>query len=326
MTARARAGAAMSFQAPLYLLAALVVPLLTVAFFVARRRRRRYAVRFPAAVVLAGVRSPVLAWRRWVGPALLALAAVSAALAVARPEAVVAVPIERASVMLVTDTSGSMAATDVSPTRLDAVRGAVRSFLDDAPDSLLVGFQSYATGTQASVAPSTDRDEIRSALDALRAQGGTATGDALAAALDQLEARRGKDGRRAPAAIVLLSDGATTAGTDPLESAARARRLGIPVYTVALGTAAGVVTDERSGQSIPVPPDPATLRAISARSGVEAFEVADADALGSVYDELGSRIGTRQERREVSSAFAGGALVLLLGGLFGGVRWRARLP
>jgi hypothetical protein len=40
----------------------------------------------------------------------------------------------------------------------------------------------------------------------------------------------------------------------------------------------------------------------------------------------GSRIGTRQERREVSSAFAGGALVLLFGGLYGGVRWRARLP
>ena len=316
----------MSFQEPLYLLALLVVPLLAAAFALVRRRRRRYAVRFPAAVVLAGVRSPLPAWRRWIGPGLLALAAIAAALAVARPETVVAVPIERASVMLVTDTSGSMAATDVAPTRLDAVRGAVRGFLGDAPESLLVGFQSYATGTQASVAPSTSRGEIRATLDALQAQGGTATGDALAAALDQLEARRGKDGRRAPAAIVLLSDGATTAGADPLDSAARARRLGIPIHTVALGTAGGVVTDERTGQSISVPPDPATLHAIASRSGGEAFEVDDGDALDGVYDELGSRIGTRRERREVSSAFAGGALVLLLGGVFGGVRWRARLP
>jgi Ca-activated chloride channel family protein len=316
----------MSVQQPLYLLAALVVPLLAAAFVAARRRRRRYAVRFPAAVVLAGVRARVAAWRRWVPPALLALAAVSAAISLARPEAVVAVPIERASVMLVTDTSGSMAATDVSPTRLDAVRGAVRSFLGDVPDRLLVGFQSYATGTGVSIAPSTRRDELRAALDALRAQGGTATGDTLAAALDRLEARRGTNGRRAPAAIVLLSDGATTAGSDPLEAAARARRLGIPIYTVALGTADGVVTDERSGQTIPVPPDPATLRAIAERSGGEAFEVDDAGALDEVYKRLGSRIGTRKETRQVSSAFAGGALVLLLGGLFGGVRWRARLP
>ena len=316
----------MSFAAPLNLLAALVVPLLAGAFLLARRRRRRYAVRFPAAVVLAGVRPSLPAWRRWAGPALLALAALAAVASLARPQAVVAVPIERASVMLVTDTSGSMAATDVAPTRLGAVRSAVSGFLDDVPDALLVGFQSYASGTRAAIAPSTDRAPIRSALDALQAQGGTATGDTLTAALDQLEARRGTDGRLAPAAIVLLSDGAVTEGADPLVAADRARRLGIPVYTVALGTPAGVVTDERSGRSIPVPPDPATLRAIAERSGGQAFEVSDADALDSVYGELGSRIGTRKEQREVSSAFAGGALVLLLGGLSGGLRFRGRLP
>ncbi|MEA2270023.1 MAG: Ca-activated chloride channel [Solirubrobacteraceae bacterium] len=316
----------MSFQEPVYLLALLVVPALAAAFVLVRRRRRRYAVRFPAAVVLAAVRSPLPAWRRWIGPAMLALAAIAAALAVAKPEAVVAVPIERASVMLVTDTSGSMAATDVSPTRLDAVRGAVRSFLGDVPEELLVGFQSYATGTRVSIAPSTRRGEVRAVLDGLQAQGGTATGDTLATALDQLAARRGRDGRLAPAAIVLLSDGATTEGSDPLVAAVRARELGIPIYTVALGTAGGVVTDERSGQAIGVPPDPATLREIAARSGGEAFEVDDADALDEVYERLGSRIGTRKERREVSSAFAGGSLVLLLGGLLGGVRFRARLP
>ena len=316
----------MSVQAPLALLAALAVPLLAAAGWLARRRRRRYALRHPAAALLGVVRSPAPAWRRWIAPGLLALAALAATVSLARPEAVVAVPIERASVMLVTDTSGSMAATDVSPTRLDAVRGAVRSFLGDVPSELLVGFQSYATATRASIAPSTRRDAIETALDGLRAQGGTATGDALAGALDRLEARRGRDGRRAPAAIVLLSDGANTAGADPLQSTARARRLGIPIYTVALGTPGGVVTDERSGQSIPVPPDPATLRAIAQGSGGEAFEVSDAGALGRVYEQLGSRIGTRQERRQVSSAFAGGALVLLLGGLAGGVRWRPRLP
>ena len=124
---------------------------------------------------------------------------------------------------------------------------------------------------------------------------------------------------------MLLSDGAVTEGSDPRIAAARARDLGIPIYTVALGTAGGVVTDERSGQAIAVPPDSATLREIASRSGGEAFAVDDADALGEVYERLGSRIGTREERREVSSAFAGGALVLLLGGLLGGVRWRSRL-
>ena len=124
-----------------------------------------------------------------------------------------------------------------------------------------------------------------------------------------------RDGRRAPAAIVLLSDGATTQGADPLAAAARARGSGSRSTPSRSARAEGVVTDERSGQAIPVPPDPATLREIAARSGGESFEVDDADALDEVYERLGSRIGTRKVRREVSSAFAGGALVLLLGGL-----------
>jgi len=81
----------------------------------------------------------------------------------------------------------------------------------------------------------------RGAIDALAADGGTATGDALSAALDRLEARRGDGGRTAPAAVVLLSDGKTTEGSDPLRAADRARRLRIPVSTVALGTPDGTV-------------------------------------------------------------------------------------
>jgi Ca-activated chloride channel family protein len=235
------------------------------------------------------------------------------------------VPIERASVALVTDTSGSMAATDVDPTRLDAVRGAVRSFLDKAPDRLLIGFQSYSSGIGASIAPTTDRDELRTTLDGLQADGGTATGDALLTVLDQLEARRGRDGRRAPAAIVLLSDGKTTQGSDPVAAADRARRLGIPIYTVALGTPDGVVYSDQFGEPIPVPPDPETLREIATRSKGEAFEVDDAGSLGHVYQALGSKLGTRKQDREITSGFAGGALVLLLGGLSAGLRWRPRL-
>ena len=86
------------------------------------------------------------------------------------------------------------------------------------------------------------------------------------------------------------------------------------------------MTDERTGESISVPPDPRRCARSRRAPADEAFEVADADALDEVYEQLGSRIGTRKERREVSSAFAGGALVLLLGGVAGGVRWRARLP
>jgi Ca-activated chloride channel family protein len=205
------------------------------------------------------------------------------------------------------------------------VQEAVRSFLHTAPPRLLIGFASYSSGTGVSIAPTTDREEVRAAVDGLGADGGTATGDALTTVLDQLQARKGRDGRRAPAAIVLLSDGATTEGSDPVAAATRAGKLGIPIYTVALGTPDGVVYGGPFNDAVPVPPDPATLREIASRSGGKAFEVDQAGDLKRVYQRLGSKVGTRKRKRERSSAFAAGALVLLAGGMAGGLRWRPRL-
>jgi Ca-activated chloride channel family protein len=314
----------MSFAEPLRLAALLLVPVAALLWAVERRRRRKFAVRHASAAVIGSIAAAAPAWRRRLPPTLFAAAAIALAVALARPQATVAVPLERASVMLVTDESGSMLARDVEPSRLEAVQGAASSFMKRVPDRLLVGFAGYSASVRSLVEPTTDHDAVRRTIDALRADGGTATGDALTAALDRLQARRAKDGRVAPAAIVLLSDGATTAGSDPLDAAARAAKLHIPIYTVALGTADGTVTTPQ-GEAIAVPPDPETLRRIAARSGGRAFTVSDADELDRVYEQLGSRIGTRKEQREVSAAFAAGGLALLLGGLGTGLRWRSRL-
>jgi Ca-activated chloride channel family protein len=314
----------MSFASPLNLLALLALPLVAILWALARRRRRAFAVRHPGAAVVAGVASAAPAWRRRAPALLLAVAAAALALAFARPQATVAVPVERASVMLVTDKSGSMLAADVEPTRLAAAQKAARSFMDSAPDSLQVGFISYANAVEGVLEPTLDHSTVTDAIDALSAQGGTATGDALSAALDRLEARRDNGGDTAPAAIVLLSDGKTTDGTDPLEAADRAKKLGVPISTVALGTDQGVVNGPM-GEPFGVPPDPATLKAIADRSGGQAFAVDDADQLDKIYEELGSRIGTKQEAKDVGSMFAAGGLVLLLGGLFTGMRRRGAL-
>jgi Ca-activated chloride channel family protein len=314
----------MSLSAPLHLAALLLLPLAGVLWALERRRRRRFAVRHPAARIAAGVAGAAPAWRRRVPAGLLALALCALAVAFARPETTVAVPVERASVMLVTDESGSMLADDVDPSRLRAAQNAATSFMDRVPDSLLVGFVGYSGAVQTMLEPTSEHAAVRTAIDGLRADGGTATGDALTAALDRLEARRDRDGAVAPAAIVLLSDGKTTAGSDPVQAAARAAKLHIPIYTVALGTADGVVFAP-NGEALAVPPDPQTLAEIARRSGGRAFEVADAGELDRVYEQLGSRIGTRKEQREVSSAFVAGGLLLLLGGLGTGLRTRGRI-
>jgi Ca-activated chloride channel homolog len=316
-----------NFGSPAVLLSLFAIPVIIGIYALAQRRRRRYVVRFTAVPVLAGVMAAggVSRWRRHL-PAALLLAALAALLvALAKPQTTVAVPVEKASVMLVTDQSGSMRADDVAPSRLAAAQQAARDFLGKVPKELQVGAVSFSDVPQSVSPPTTDRDDVRSLIDGLVADGGTAAGDALQSALDALD-DAGVGGKgRPPAAIILLSDGATTTGADPVEVAREAGKRDIPIYTVALGTPDGTVPGGFGG-SIPVPPDPETLREISKASGGTAYTANDADQLSGVYENLGSRLGTKQEEREITAVFAGGGLILLLGAAFAGLRTTGRLP
>ncbi len=310
----------MSFQQPLLLLALLLLPLGLAAYVVSERRRRRQARAFaaPETAPSAVPRHP--GWRRHAPPALAALALAGLLVALARPEVSVAVPAEQASIVLAMDHSGSMQATDVAPSRLEATVAAGEAFLDKVPRKVKVGGVVFDHRAEAVQAPTTDRAALRQALrEAMRASGGTATGDALATSLAMLRAQ-GQGENRPPAAVVLLSDGTSTHGRDPLPVADEARELGIPVYTVALGTPEGTLPDGE-----PVPPDTEALREIAERSGGEAFTAEQADALSAVYERLGSKLATEREDREVTAAFAGGALLLLGAGSGLSLLWFRRL-
>jgi len=316
----------MTFQAPLFLLALVLVPLLALALVAERRRRRRYAVRFPAASTLAAVAGGVPAWRRWL-PAALFLASLAALfVALARPQKSVAVAVSRASVMLIIDESGSMQATDVQPTRLDAVRAAARSFLGEVPSSVQVGVIGYRGFVDTIMRPSDDRQAAQDVLDGLVADGGTATGEAIAAAIPELQRIKGKDGRQVPAAIILLSDGRTTEGRDPVPIATEAGKAHIPISTVALGSPDATIPAPAGFGEIPVPPDPVTLRQIAKVSGGQAYTVKEAGVLKRVYQHLGSRLGTKRQHRQVTSGFASAGALLLAAALLFSLRWRARLP
>lgn len=312
----------MSFASPLLLFSLAALPLLAAAYAWLQRRPGRYSARFPGVPVLAGAVAATPLWKRHIPATVAALALVVLAVALARPHATVAVPVERASVVLVTDASRSMLATDVEPSRMDAARSAAGAFLDGVPDELRVGAVGFSTTPSSVVAPSQDRERLRAHLASLHADGSTATGDALAEALQLLKSE-GK--RPPPAAIVLLSDGKTTTGRDPVEVARQARAAGVPINTVALGTSGGTITDS-NGNTLPVPPDPETMVEIASTSGGESFDVDDGDQLDAVYERLGSQIGTRPEQREITAGFAAGGMALLLAAAALSLRAGGRLP
>jgi Ca-activated chloride channel homolog len=316
-----------SFQAPWFLLLLLAVPLVVGGYALIDRRRRAATARFASPQLLPSVAPLRPGFRRHAPMAVYAVALIVATIALARPEATVAVPEERAAVVLVTDTSGSMEARDVEPSRMEAVREAALGFVDRAPARLRVGAVSFNHAVQAVEPPRAEREDVRALLARLRPSGGTATGKALGAGLAMLE--RGRRRERAPGAVILLSDGRSTHGRAPLPLARRAARLHIPVYTVALGTDRGTIEVEgRTGESVTrrVPPDAETMRRIATLSGGRTFSVAAGDELATVYERLGSRVATREERRQITAAFAGGAAALLLLGGALSLGWFGRIP
>jgi Ca-activated chloride channel family protein len=309
--------AAMSFASP-YLLAGLVfVPLLLVAYVAIDRRARRASRRHVAAPLRPAVLPRGVGWRRHV-PIAGALAAVALLLAaLAKPQTTVAVPVEHARVEVLTDRSGSMLAKDVSPDRLTAARAAAEDFLKAVPDGVRVGAITFNQTPTVLASPTTDHQAVTDAVKTITAAGTTATGDALAAALKQLA------GDTSPAAVVLLSDGKSVRGQDVLAVARQAKAKKIPIYTVSLGTASGTITT-KTGIS-KVPPDTATMQQVAQITGGQSFAIGDAAQLRAVYEKLGSKLATEHRKQDVSSGFAGGALLVLLTGSLAGLGLTGRL-
>jgi Ca-activated chloride channel family protein len=236
--------------------------------------------------------------------------------------------------MLVMDTSGSMRAKDVEPDRLSAARKSATSLVDKLPGPYRVGLVTFSDFAVQDAAPSTDHSPTKDALERMVADGGTAMGDAISrglrAARVPVPRPDGNGTRILPAALVLLSDGANNAGAlDPLDAANEARRLKIPVFTIALGTEEGVIVETNPfgfTRSRPVPPDKPTLRNIARITGGRYFAAPSAARLETIYENLGTRFSTRKVKQEVTSAFAGAALVLLLAGAILGLLRTGRLP
>jgi Ca-activated chloride channel family protein len=162
--------------------------------------------------------------------------------------------------------------------------------------------------------------------------GGTATGDAIATAVTALRAttksQSGAGQQPAPAAIVLLSDGKSVSGRSVLQAAQSAAQAGIRVYTVALGTDGGTITVPRKGGGTvtqPVPPDPQALQQIAQASGGKSFTASTTSGLSEVYQQLGSQLGHKNTKKEITAEFAGGGLALLLLGGVMSLGWFGRL-
>ncbi len=343
----------MSFARPLALVLLAVPVLLAVGYLVAQRRRPAYAVRFTNLELLDVVAPEKPAWRRHVPAVALVAGLVALVVGLAGPYRLDEVPVRRATVILALDTSRSMEATDVEPDRLSAMKEAAIRFVDDLPEGVELGLVEFSTTASVLVSPTADRAELRRAVEGLQIREGTSIGEAIVVSLEALARERlippveltdleqwppGTEcdttlgsldppelADPPPARIVVMTDGCTTSGLVNRSAIAAARAAGVPVSTIAFGTADGVVIGER-GEVIPVPVETETLSLMAAATGGETYAATTAEGLAEVFEEVGTAIETREERRDLSPWFTAAALTLVTLAALGSLRWFSRLP
>ena len=337
----------MQFLWPHYLWLLLLLPLLVLLYVYLMRRKKKLALRYASLSMVKEAMGAGQSVRRHVPPLLFLLALGAMLLASARPVAVIALPSAQQTIILAMDVSGSMRATDVEPNRLVAAQNAAKSFIAELPRHVKVGIVAFAGSAQVAQLPTTNREDLVTAIDRFQLQRATATGNAIVISLATLFPEDGIDlqalqvgrermrgfaidaerkekkelvpvppGSYTSAAIIMLTDGQRTTGVDPLEAAKMAADRGVRVYTVGVGTVDGE-TIGFEGWSMRVRLDEETLKAIASRTAAEYFYAGTAQDLKKVYQSLSSRLTVEKKETEISSLFAlaAAALALLAGGL-----------
>ncbi|MDP3714719.1 MAG: VWA domain-containing protein [Mycobacteriales bacterium] len=272
------------------------------------RGLRRGREPFADAALLPSV-APRRAGRlRLLVPAALLLATTSLSVAWAQPQRDATEERERATIVIALDTSSSMLATDVSPDRFSVATAAAKEFIEALPEDIEVGLVIFNKGTRLVAAPTDDHASVAAELDDLNLFGGTALGDAILTSLAAMS-RTGNEDANA-ARIVLIADGGSTEGS-PVEIGIQAAvDAGVPVTTIAYGTADGVV--ESQGRQVAVPVDPVVLQQIADATGGKAYQAATGDQLTEVYADIGTDVVQERVTEDLASRFAGVAGLLLV--------------
>jgi Ca-activated chloride channel family protein len=293
----------MKFAAPWMF--AFLLPLAFAAWRLLRRARRS-GVRFSA---VGRISSGAAGWRFWVSAAApyallagLALLTVAAA----RPRSPVGAEkktVDAIAIAMVVDISESMNALDLTPegerpslqtTRLAIVKKLFAEFVSKRPDDLigLVTFGGYASTRSPLTA---DHDALLHVLKGVEIPPGvveeermTAIGDGLATAVARL-----KDAKPKSKVAILLSDGVKTAGAvEPADAAEAARKLGIKVYSIGVGSRSRntpYLQNVFGGQAIGYADmtfDEEQLKSIAATTGGMYFSVNDRDSLAKALEEI----------------------------------------
>lgn len=319
----------MFFQVPQlgFLFGLLLVILI---FYLVRiHRKRRFALRYTNSSLVREI-PRTRGWRRHIPPFLFFGTIAFLILGLMRPSVIVRVPSDEATVIVTMDVSASMWATDLLPTRMEAAKQAAELFVDQLPPKMRVGVVSFSETSYLNQAPTTNRTQIKNAIERLYPRTGTAIGHGLSLSLETLYNSMGElpilaPGQYAPAVIILLTDGENTDGPSPLQVIQPAIERGIRIYTI------GVGSPESSTVTVGSTPiqarlDEATLKELARLTEGKYYNASTEQDLRAVYQNLTTQLVTRFQPQDISFLFLAAAFVTGVCTLMFSIVWSSRLP
>ena len=345
----------MTFLWPELLWLLVAVPALIGLYVLLLRRKKKQVLRYASLGMVRDAMGAGQRFRRHVPPLLFLLALIVLIVAIARPTATITLPSQHETIILAMDVSGSMRAADVEPNRIGAAQAAARAFVADQPASARIGVVSFAATASVVQPPTRNREDILAAIDRFQLQRGTAVGSGILVSLKVIFPdvefdlrgsnprddprgvpldKAGASGKAAPktvppgsytsAAIILLTDGQTTTGPNPIEAARMAADRGVRVFTVGIGTANGEILGSE-GWSMRVRLDEESLKTIANVTHGEYFYASNAMDLKKVYESLNTRLALETRQTEVTALLAAAAAVITLLAAFLSMLWFNRI-
>jgi Ca-activated chloride channel family protein len=335
----------MSFIWPIMLVLLLAIPLGVVLYLRLQRRRQRLIASYGSLGLMHGALGRGLGARRHIPPALFLAGLTFMLIGLARPQAVVSLPRAEGTVILAFDVSGRMAAEDMQPTRMEAAKAVAREFVQRQPRTIQVGIVAFSESGLTVQAPTNEQEEVLATINRLSPQRGTSLGQGILSALNTI-AQEGEQppslytnltpgpaatptpvpkGTYTSAVIVLLTDGENNIAPDPLAAAQAAADRGVRIFTVGIGSAAGIPL-QVNGFNVFTRLDEPTLQGIAQITDGAYYNAVNQEDLRAVYENLDLQLVIKPEEMEVTSLFAGvGVLALLIGGICS-LLWFSRLP
>ena len=236
---------------------------------------------------------------------LLILALACAITAMARPQRQHQYSDRKASgvdIILAIDISYSMEIVDFklnhrSVQRIDAAKSTAEQFLRQRPNDRL-GIIAFSGRPYVTSPITLEHDwlveQLRELRPGLVQEQGTAIGSAIAAATTRLIERESKS-----KVIVLITDGSNNSGRlSPLEAAKHAAKLGVKIYTIAIGTEEGRLYNGR--QAYPQKEfDTKTLEEIARITQGEYYRVRSTDKLRETFQSIDQLEKTDIKRHSV---------------------------